>query len=287
MHGDTFRPARLKILVSVLALTMTLACKMLARPIPGLPESPSSTRVSTPTAQPSRTPSPTSTPDLVLLEAQTFMDPILGSVAGLTPDFEDDFDDPNSGWPTGFQPNPGEGHEEGVVGYADGEYFVEASEAKFPWENNAEKKITCQSAFHSPALTVKDFVLEVDARFVSPDNRQGEWQTRFWDRNDYFWTAYLNPDGNAVLNTNYPLTLDAGDRAGTSPATIFNPGNASNHMVMVVKDNTAAIRLNGAIVVYIDRLPEQNPGPVAFTVCNFGLTPFRAQWDNIKIWKLD
>lgn len=103
------------------------------------------TQTFTPTLRPTPTNTFTPTTDPIVVNAHAFMDPILESIKDCDPDYQDDFSDPYSGWPAGRQPYPGQGHEEGTLGYENGEYFVRADKAKFPWNlgDDPNKKITC------------------------------------------------------------------------------------------------------------------------------------------------
>jgi hypothetical protein len=241
----------------------------------------------TSTPEPTITPAPTKTPtpNPIVVGARAFMDPILKSVMDRPPDYQDDFSDPNSGWPVGRQPP--NGHEEGVLGYENGEYFVAADEAKFPWESDSSKKITCLSAYHSPAVEVLDFVMEVDARFVTLTD-DGGWQMKFWKESTYYYGVRMDRSGGVGFHSNFPFEkyLDANDRWMTERVPSFDFKGGPNHLVVVAKDSQIAMTLNNSVVVFIDNFPRQERGPIGFVVCNFGALPFRAQWDNLKIWNL-
>jgi hypothetical protein len=245
------------------------------------------TQTFTPTLRPTPTNTFTPTPDPIIVNAHAFMDPILESIKDRDSDYQDDFSNPYSGWPVGRQPYPGQGHEEGVLGYENGEYFVQADKAKFPWEGDPNKNITCLSAFHSPDVMVLDFVMEVDARLVTL-SKNGDWQMKFWKEGPYYYGIRMDQWERAHFHTDFPLRefIDSNDCVETDQIPFFNNKGGVNHLVVVAKASQIAMTLNNHVVVYIDSLPPHERGRIAFVVCNFGGVPFRAQWDNLKIWDL-
>jgi len=270
-NGFTPKPAETP------ALTATSLTTLISTPEP----------TKTPTPEPTNTSEPTKTPipNPIVVDAHAFMDPILKSVMDRTPDYQDDFSDPNSGWPVGRQPP--NGHQEGILGYENGEYYVTADEAKFPWELDSSKKITCLSAYHYPAVDVLDFVMEVDARFVTLTG-DGDWQMKFWKESKYYYGVRMDQTGWVGFHSNFPFQkfLDANDRWMTERVPSFDFKGGSNHLVVVAKDSRIAMTLNNNVVVFIDDFPRQERGEIGLVVCNFGASPFRTQWDNLKIWNL-
>lgn len=256
-------------------------------PASPFPETPAITETPLP---PTLTPIPTPTTDPIIARAHTFMDPILELIANRPPDYQDDFSDPYSGWPAGIQPHGDSHHEEGIIGYENGEYFITAAEAKYPHEDDPQRMVTCQSAYHSPSITVWNFVMEVDARFPSLDGSDAwrDWQMKFWKESTYYYGALISPYGHVSFHTSVlPDTfLGANDRLETINVPAFDHNGGLNHLAVIAKEPTIAMTLNGEVVVYIDNLPPREPGPIGFVVCNFGPAPFRAQWDNLKIWRL-
>lgn len=277
--------------ISCLLVMLVSACQsspeQAITPSPPSPAIPTITETPLP---PTLTPIPTPTTDPIITQAHAFMDPILESIANRPPDYLDDFSNPNSGWPVGIQPYNGSGHEDGIVGYENGEYFITAAEAKYPHENDPQLKVTCQSAYHSPSVTVWNFVMEVDARFPTPDESEDwrDWQMKFWKESAYYYGVLISPNGQVSFHTNVPpqTFLDSNDRLETFSASAFDYNGGLNHLVVTGKESTVAMTLNGEVVVYIDNLPPREPGPIGFVVCNFSPNPFRAQWDNLKIWHL-
>ena len=238
----------------------------------------------TPTQEITKTPRPTRTPETVIVNAYDFMNPILESISNRPPDYQDDFSNPNSGWPSGRQPP--NGHEEGILGYENGEYFIMADAAKFPFEMNPDKKITCLSAFHNPQINVLDFVMEVDARFVTHSGN-GDWQIKFWEESDYYYGVRMDNSGWVGFHTSAPLSKYLGDndlRETGTPRSFRR--TELNHVVIVARDSKIAITLNDQIVVFMDEVSTHKRGPISFVVCNFGTSPYRSEWDNLKIWDL-
>ncbi len=274
------------LVVIIYAILTCAALYYLAnRPTPAPTATSSPTLTSTPELTITTAPTKTLTPNPIVEEAHAFMDPILKTALDRLPDYQDDFSDPNSGWPVGRQ--PAKGHEEGVLGYENGEYFVTADEAKFPWESDSSKKISCLSAYPSPTVPVLDFVMEVDARFVTR-TEDGDWQLKFWRESTFYYGVRMDQTGSVGFHSNFPFqeTLDANDRWMTESVPSFDFKGGSNHLVVVAKDSQIAMTLNNSVVVFMDNFPRQERGAIGFVVCNFGASPFRAQWDNLKIWNL-
>jgi hypothetical protein len=277
------------IVISVLVLALmscnTITLKSTETPAPIATSLP--TLTSTP--EPIITPKSTETPILnpIVVNAHSFMDPILKSVTSRPPDYQDNFSNPTSGWPSGRQ--PAAGHDEGILGYENDEYFITADAAKFIFEEDPAMKITCLSAFHSPSVKVLDFVMEVDARFVT-FTEFGDWQMKFWKESTYYYGVRMTQEerGRVSFHTNFPIQeyLDSKDLLETELIPSFNLSGGINHLVVVAKDSQIAMTLNDRVVVYIDNLPPHELGQIGFGVCNFGIVPFRSQWDNLKIWNL-
>ena len=84
--------------------------------------------ISTHTPHPTLTPTPspiaTSTIAPTLSPLRAFAEPILTTIASSTPDYADDFDNPNSGWTTGMQYEGA--YKRGNTGYVYGEYLCSA-----------------------------------------------------------------------------------------------------------------------------------------------------------------
>jgi hypothetical protein len=276
--------------VSCLLLLLTSACQPSTEQATPPTSFPSPTATSIPSLTPTFTPIPSPTPDPIIVQAQTFMNLSLESIADKPPDYQDDFSNPHSGWPVGAQPYNDSGHEDGIVGYENGEYFITAAEAKYPHENDPQLAVTCQSAFHSPKVTVWNFVMAVDARFPTLDESEywRDWQMKFWEESNYYYGVIISPDGQVSFHTSAPpeTFLDSNDRLETTFVSSFDYNGGLNHLVVVADNSTIAMTLNGEVVVYIDNLPPREPGPIGFVVCNFSPAPFRAQWDNLKIWRL-
>lgn len=111
---------------------------------------------------------------------------------------------------------------------------------------------------------------------------------KFWKESNYYYGVRIDPGGHVSFHTSVPpdTFLDLNDRLETTFVSSFDYNGGLNRLVVVAKDSTIAMTLNGEPVVFIDNAPPHEPGPIGFVVCNFGPAPFRAQWDNLKIWNL-
>ena len=129
--------------------------------------------------------------------------------------------------------------------------------------------------------------MEVDARFVTLTD-EGDWQMKFWKGDPYYYGVRMDQTGWVGFHSSFPFKefLDVNDRWMTGRAPSFDFKGGLNHLVVVAKDSQIAMTLNNDVVVLIHNFPRQERGAIDFVVCNFGPAPFRAQWDNLKIWNL-
>ncbi len=235
-----------------------------------------------PSSTPSDQPQPNATPTVDPIDAQVraFADPILSTISKRAPDYSDDFSNPRSGWDSGPRPHQGTGHEDGEVGYVDGEYFIQASRAQFPHPSGG--LVTCQGASSGRLPALSDFALRVSGRFVAVET--GDWQIAYRGDSHGGYAATFKPEGEVHILRN-------GSGGGTvslagRQVPAMNGGLQANTVQIVARGNQMAVMVNGApAVIAVDAAYRQG-GRLGLTVCNFGSSALRVHWDNLAIWRL-
>lgn len=251
--------------------------RQLNTPVPDtpVPMTPTSTPVPNTPIPIKPTPAP-----VISDEAKAFIDPILAAIAGKKPSYQDDFSSAKSGWEIGKQHNGEAGKvDDGIMGYADGEYFVEPSSLYYP------RTTMCQGG-SSKLTQLADFVLEVDGRFVSGE--KGSWQFKFRDDYGKAYVINVGMDGNLGI-----FSFSDGGRknnnfyGGRTP--FLKTGLQSNHLKVIAKGPKIAVFLNDQLAAFITDPQYQKAtkkGRIHLWAGNNGKTPLRVQWDNLKIWDI-
>jgi hypothetical protein len=224
-----------------------------------------------PTVHPAPAPPPTTAPASSprAEQARAFAEPLLAARAGRSPDYQDDFSDPGSGWDVGTEYRGGE------RGYLDGEYFIGVGPS------------ICSDGHLATRPEFSDFVLEIDGRFVSTG--KGDWQVYVRSWHDQATGA----DGgyNVWVETNGKVNISRRDNTLMTnifePETpVAKPGLATNNLQIIAKGPQIVALVNGELAAFAnDRQPFEK-GTVYLTACNHGDTPLQAQWDNLKIWDI-
>lgn len=178
--------------------------------------------------------------------------------------FQDDFNDPNSGWEVGD-------YVEGSEGYVDGSYFVRGEEDGTIVWGVASQEFT-------------DFVLDVDTTQVeAPSN----------DNNGYGVIARVQPgpegDGYAfyisgdgyytiqkVVGGDYEPLVDW----TTSPA--INQGNASNHLHIVCDGPNLSLTVNGQFLAETTDNAYAS-GDIALAAGTLEAEPTEIRFDNVRV----
>ncbi len=208
--------------------------------------------------------------------------PILTAIAERQPDFQDDFSDPASGWSAGtLQDEP----HYGESGYIDGEYFVTA------FSPVSSGDTACMQGRLLSEPQYSDFVLDVDARFVTGGTGSLIVQFRDW------FNELTNQYGkySAGLDTGTMLFINRGDIGQTVDLAMaqglegINPGLETNSLRVIAQGTQIALYINGSPALYIDDEGVSErfaSGWFKFLVCNKGSAPLQVNFDNLKIWDL-
>jgi hypothetical protein len=170
----------------------------------------------------------TAVTQVVTAEATATLSPTVTPVPTVPPSlYEDDFDDPNSGWDV-YHENMTQ------AGYEDGAYRVAVyRDAYFAWGNPDHVR------------DLADFEVEVDARLVEgPVNNSMGLLVRYaWGTKNFYWFQ-VSSDGFYSVDR-----LDAGEFTGLlgwEPSEAINQGvGATNHLRVVCRGSQFSFYVNG------------------------------------------
>jgi len=219
---------------------------------------------------------PTPAPGSPADQARAFAEPILAAIADRSPDYADDFSDPGSGWPIwpiGLTTT------EDAWGYEDGAYFVSLTPLYRDPDGDCSTSLRSD---HAPQFS--DFVLEVDAQFVS--DGWGRWHVGF-RQSESGTSAYLMdifPNGDFQLHKS--VNDDATTLAQGQDVSIFEEGlGTTNRLRIIAQGPWIAVYVNGELLcfAYDESLSR---GMITLGVSNFADTPLRVHFDNLKMWDI-
>jgi predicted Ser/Thr protein kinase len=214
----------------------------------------------------------TATTSAMADQARAFADPILAAIAGRPPDLEDDFSDPASGWPIGSS-------DLGEWGYREGEYFVSATPS-------TQDSIGV-AADHLSWLS--DFVLEVDARFVSGE--WGHWHVIFRDSPGTLeqpvnasYGVRFHPDGGlGMWKYVSGAHIELIETAVYAPT--FERGFGTNHLTIIAQGPRIAVYMNGE-PLWLVYDQSSSRGKIQLGVDNYTDTMLLVHFDNLKVWDI-
>jgi hypothetical protein len=187
---------------------------------------------------------------------------ILGSIADKTPDYEDDFSNPSSGWSTE------QGTTGNEVGYQDGEYFISADG-------------DCYGASLPTNFQVfSDFVLEMDVRFINLG--QGTKSIFFRNNDVAHYGLNISPWGGVNFHKNVSgLHTDLLETE--VPESSFQLWNTPKHLTLIARQDRMALYVNGKLIIALADA-SSSQGTINFAVCDGN--PLQALIDNLKIWNI-
>lgn len=239
------------LLVAFILASCTPASKLIPTETPTSTILPTITPMATITPMPTASPAPTLTPQPAWVT--NFAEPILAAIEGREPDFQDDFSSPYGGW------KKAEWCSDWRLKFVEGEMIVS----------------DCQV---SPDMGYTDFVIEMDARFLpgsstDPDNR---WRFQYRQNGNYNYFFDFHYSGNVVVGF---------EKLG-SPAEytdlpgVLQPGQSTNHVLIIVKDQAIALYINDSPVYNSVLEPLQKNGGLLWSQGD------TVAYDNIKIWDI-
>jgi hypothetical protein len=256
----TYSEKRFIFLVLTTIMLVTSSCStFLPQPTPTLTVIASTeTPVSSFTPTVSSTPVPSITPSPPSTKTSTpqpgwvteFAQPILSVIVNRTPSFQDDFGAGSAGWTKDYC--------EGSMKYIEGEL------------------VATKCRFYRPNTDWRDFVLEVDMRFLEGTPSSGEWALHFRD---------LGNSGHSLTlyHSGY-LAIDFTKAKGASSRIEFDRSAFSNdqihHILLIAKGNQFAFYLDSQPLYYA-RNDEYR-----FGRCVFYVESGTVAMDNFRIWNI-
>jgi tetratricopeptide (TPR) repeat protein len=185
---------------------------------------------------------------------------ILDSIAGKTPDYEDDFSNLSSGWST-------QSDAIGETGYQDGAYFIST-------------KDDCYGANLPTNQVFSDFVLEMDVGFINQGN--GTVSILFRDNGTAHYGANISSSGwvgfhKNVNGVHIPLLETE------IPKLSFQSWDTPKRLTLIARQDRVAIYVNGELII-AQADTSSSQGRFNFAVCNG--SPLQALIDNLKIWDI-
>jgi hypothetical protein len=199
-------------------------------------------------------------------QARALAEPILNAIANRPPDYQDDFSDPKSGWPSGSTPGGDK------WGYEDNAYFFSAT---------YRPQGGCCGAAPTRALAFSDFILEVDGQFISGE--RSSWYVILRHTDNAQYGVGLSLDGDLRMWKNVQGVHQ--DLGGTHLAN-FEKGEGVNHLVVIARGSQIAIYVNGkpAWFVYDE---SSSRGEMSLGVGNEADgTTLRVRFDNFRVWDI-
>ncbi len=176
--------------------------------------------------------------------------------------FQDDFEDPNSGWEVGDYVG-------GSVGYRDGYYYVLATDRGSTMWAAASRSFT-------------DVAIDVEAtQAVAPPN----------NNNDYGVICRLQPDGNGyyfVVSGDGFYAIYRAVEGEFEPLVDFTPsdvirqGNATNHIRAVCKATHLVLFVNGEKVAEAEDATFAE-GDIGLTATTYEDRPTEIHFDNLVV----
>ncbi len=207
-------------------------------------------------------------------QARAFAEPILAAIANRAPDYDDDFSDPGSGWPSGLTPSGD------AWGYEDNAYFISAT--CLPQTGRAGE---CHAgSAPDRALRFSDFVLEVDAQFISGE--WGSWYILFRDSpgtierpTSIHYGVQFDPGGAGRIYKNV-----GGTDISLNALTFEQSG--TNRLMIIARGPQIAVYVNGEpLGLFYDE--SSSKGTIHLGIGNqVENTTLRVHFDNLKIWDI-
>lgn len=225
------------------------------------------TLTTTPTATYTPSPSPTFTNTPIPAWVPDFVEPMLERITNLTPDFMEDFSNPQRGWE--------------VIAGPDASFQIVDGVARVSVKKEE------RTHFYNPtvqSLAARDFIMEMDARIVEGEAAIDLW-THFIFNEDPSVSRNVGFYAQPAEST-WSVTIDSAQgRNSLGGKGIISPVGQYTHITIILTDQKVAFSLNGNPIVYFEAPFLDEPGGFHFN-CDGRSTGGVCEYDNIKIWKL-
>jgi len=213
------------------------------------------------------TPEPTPTITPVPAWVPDFVEPMLERINGVTPDFLEDFSNPQKGWVL-------------IVG-ADGSFQIEDGVARVKVKKDERSHFMNEKV---DSLTDRDFIMEMDARILEGEATIDLWTHFIFNENpsDSKNVGFLGKPAEST----WSVTIDSAQGRNIQEGTgIISAVGQFTHITIILTDQKVAFSLNGSPVAYFEDPFLDEPGGFHFN-CDGMSTGGVCEFDNIKIWKL-
>lgn len=198
-------------------------------------------------------------------DIRPFADPILAAVAKQTPDFQDDFSDPASGWPDQVAL--------GTRGYVSGEYFLRTA---------ATQNAYTSSESNSAVPRFTDMLFEVESHFET-GQAAGHFSIKF----ARIFSNGKHADVSVSLFSDGRLDLKW-EPGGTLVTKRVSPASAYRFQI-IMRQNEIAVYVNDQPLIYYDT-SHLSPDPAAntfrFEAAAHEERSVEVRLDNLRIWDI-
>jgi hypothetical protein len=176
--------------------------------------------------------------------------------------YEDDFSDPNSGWPASADADK-------AASYADGKYLIQAFTAS-------------QDVWAHPGEDFSDVTIEVDAtKFSGPDNNDFGIICRFVDDNNFYFLM-ASSDGYQVIGKYQDGEASFLSSEQMETTSAVNQGSATNHLRADCVGSTLTLYINGQQVSTVTDTSFTS-GDIGLTVGTFDEPNAAVTFDNFVV----
>jgi WD40 repeat protein len=207
-------------------------------------------------------------------QARVLAEPILNGIADRPPDYEESFRDADSGWPGG---STAAGDE---WGYQDGAYVISAT--------YLPQGECCIGAGPEPEVLLSDFVLELEAQFLSGEG--GLWGVTFRESagtetpGDHYALGFW-PDGNFRVWKNIGgAHIELKETDESLPA--FESGYEPNRLTVIAQGPQLAFYMNGEPLWYVY---DESVSEGGLQLMAENLEPdtlLQVRYEDLKVWDI-
>jgi hypothetical protein len=251
-------------------------------PVQPIRTAPLPTQTATPIQPTSTTIPPTVPPEtptttnVQVEQASAFADPILTVIANYPPHFEDDFSTSDKGWEIWLLTKEGSAiKQDGATRSKEGFASIQDGVAR-------SEVIDSKAHFDNANLNRKDFVLQMDIRFMEGDSSTTS-VVHFHVVGAEYWfsvelssfTGYWGVSKKWGENQQTDFNVDRGN---------VNPIGEWMQVMVVARGPRAAVYLNGEPVAYFEDADFDRLGHISLT-CN-SITQAVCEFDNVEFWDL-
>lgn len=215
-------------------------------------------------------------------ETRVLIDSVSAYIQTHKPSFQDDFEAKKK-WKQGLDYRKGK--KSGIRGYANGAYFIE-TEIPFYLNDQGDTMVcTASGTLRSEDVVFGDLALEVDGRFTAGSS--GDWQVFLRDNDEIGISVGININRGLFINRFGKNGTD--ELFKTKQLPFMKAKFNTDHLLIIAVKSRLIVLINGNFAgMAIDNQFEQHtPGKFGFKLGNKGKERMRAEFDNLKVWRLN